>query len=156
MQFAVDFEAHAASMGAIAETVDNPAELGDAFKRAKAADRTTVICMKVDAYEGWTTEGHTWWEVGTPHVTEHEKVAAAHKDIEASRIKQRKVFFMPWRVFGQYRGRNNAPWRAGGFGDVRFRRRDRTLRDEPTGPLQCCPQTRAPSGRRGAQFLGRC
>lgn len=88
--FAVDFEAHAASMGAIAETVDNPAELGDAFKRAKAADRTTVICMKVDAYEGWTTEGHTWWEVGTPHVTEHEKVAAAHKDIEASRTKQRK------------------------------------------------------------------
>ena len=52
--FAVDFEAHARAQGAIAETVSNPAELGDAFRRAKAADRTTVICMKVDAYEGWT------------------------------------------------------------------------------------------------------
>jgi 3D-(3,5/4)-trihydroxycyclohexane-1,2-dione acylhydrolase (decyclizing) len=38
----------------IAETVSNPAELGEAFKRAKAANKTYVICMKVDAYEGWT------------------------------------------------------------------------------------------------------
>ncbi|WP_299599372.1 3D-(3,5/4)-trihydroxycyclohexane-1,2-dione acylhydrolase (decyclizing) [uncultured Tateyamaria sp.] len=88
--FAVDFEAHAASMGASAETVENPAELGEAFKRAKASETTYVICMKVDAYEGWTTEGHAWWEVGTPHVTDNEKVAAAHEDWESSRPKQRK------------------------------------------------------------------
>ncbi|MGB3277638.1 MAG: 3D-(3,5/4)-trihydroxycyclohexane-1,2-dione acylhydrolase (decyclizing), partial [Pseudorhodobacter sp.] len=67
--FAVDFAAHAATMGAYAETVSNPAEFGEAFKRAKAADKTSVIVMQVDAYEGWTTQGHTWWEVGTPHVT---------------------------------------------------------------------------------------
>ncbi|MEL6463773.1 MAG: 3D-(3,5/4)-trihydroxycyclohexane-1,2-dione acylhydrolase (decyclizing) [Pseudomonadota bacterium] len=88
--FAVDFEAHAASMGAAAETVVNPAELGEAFQRAKASDKTYVICMKVDAYDGWTTEGHTWWEVGTPHVTDNEKVAAAHADWESTRPKQRK------------------------------------------------------------------
>jgi len=88
--FTVDFEAHAASMGANAETVANPAELGEAFKRAKAADKTSVIVMKVDAYEGWTTQGHAWWEVGTPHVTEHAKVAEKHAEIEASRSKQRK------------------------------------------------------------------
>ncbi|MEP3046577.1 MAG: 3D-(3,5/4)-trihydroxycyclohexane-1,2-dione acylhydrolase (decyclizing) [Roseibium sp.] len=88
--FAVDFEAHAAAMGAIAETVANPVELGEAFKRAKAAGKTTVICMKVDAYDGWTTEGHTWWEVGTPHVTDHDKVRKAHKDWEATRSKQRR------------------------------------------------------------------
>ena len=88
--FAVDFEAHAASMGATAETVQNPAELGEAFKRAKASDKTYVICMKVDAYEGWTTEGHTWWEVGTPHVTDNPKVAEAHVDWESTRPKQRK------------------------------------------------------------------
>ena len=87
--FAVDFEAHAASMGATAETVSNPAELGDAFKRARASDKTHVICMKVDAMDGWTTEGHTWWEVGTPHVTENPRVEAAHKDQEATRSKQR-------------------------------------------------------------------
>ncbi|GGX65714.1 3D-(3,5/4)-trihydroxycyclohexane-1,2-dione acylhydrolase (decyclizing) [Tateyamaria omphalii] len=88
--FAVDFEAHAASMGAAAETVENPTELGEAFKRAKASNKTYVICMKVDAYEGWTTEGHAWWEVGTPHVTENDKVATAHADWESSRPKQRK------------------------------------------------------------------
>ena len=43
-QFSVDFEAHAASMGAIAETVDNAAELGEAFKRAKAADKNNGYC----------------------------------------------------------------------------------------------------------------
>jgi 3D-(3,5/4)-trihydroxycyclohexane-1,2-dione acylhydrolase (decyclizing) len=88
--FAVDFEAHAASMGAHAETVSNPGELGEAFKRAKAADKTYVICMKVDAYEGWTAEGHAWWEVGTPHVTSSDKVRAAHEDWESTRPKQRR------------------------------------------------------------------
>ncbi|MDP2120077.1 MAG: 3D-(3,5/4)-trihydroxycyclohexane-1,2-dione acylhydrolase (decyclizing) [Hoeflea sp.] len=88
--FAVDFEAHAAAMGAIAETVANPAELGEAFKRAKASAKTHVIVMKVDAYEGWTTEGHTWWEVGTPHVSDNPKVTAAHEDWESTRSRQRK------------------------------------------------------------------
>ena len=88
--FGVDFEAHASSLGAIAETVANAGELEEAFKRAKAADKTSVIVMKVDPYEGWTTEGHTWWEVGTPHVSDNEKVRAAHKEWESSRPKQRK------------------------------------------------------------------
>ncbi len=89
-QVTVDFEAHARAMGAVAETVSSPAELEAAFKRAKAADRTYIISMKVDAYEGWTTQGHTWWEVGTPHVTSSDKVRAAHLDQEATRSKQRK------------------------------------------------------------------
>jgi len=88
--FGVDFVAHAASMGAQAEKVTNPAELGDAFKRAKASDKTYVIVMDVDPYEGWTTEGHAWWEVGTPTVTESERVRKAHEDWEASRNKQRR------------------------------------------------------------------
>ena len=77
-------------MGAITEKVDNPKELGEAFKRAKAADRTSVIVMNVDAYEGWTTEGHTWWEVGTPEVSDSQRVQDAHKEWESSRNKQRK------------------------------------------------------------------
>ncbi len=89
-QVEVDFESHARAMGALAETVENPADLTEAFARAKAADRTYVICMKVDAYEGWTTEGHTWWEVGTPHISTSEKVTAAHKDVESTRARQRK------------------------------------------------------------------
>ena len=89
-QVSVDFEAHAKSMGALAETVDAPSGLAEAFARAKAADRTYVICMKVDPYEGWTTQGHAWWEVGTPRISERGKVRAAHKDVESTRPKQRK------------------------------------------------------------------
>src|SRR5690606_25036651 len=61
-QVRVDFESHARAMGANAETVANPAGLAEAFKRAKAADKTSVIVMQVDAYEGWTIRGHAWWE----------------------------------------------------------------------------------------------
>ena len=89
-QVGVDFEAHAAAMGANAETVGNPAELAEAFKRAKASDTTSVIVMKVDAYDGWTTKGHTWWEVGTPHITNSDRVREAHVDWESSRSRQRK------------------------------------------------------------------
>ena len=88
--FGVDFVAHAAAMGANAERVANPAELAEAFKRAKASDRTSVIVMDVDPYEGWTTEGHAWWEVGTPHITESDRVREAHVDWESGRKKQRK------------------------------------------------------------------
>ena len=88
--FAVDFAAHAASMGAHAERVDNPAELAEAFKRAQAADKSYVIVMTVDAYEGWTNEGHTWWEVGTPHISESPKVQQAHEDVESARARQRR------------------------------------------------------------------
>ncbi len=88
--FGVDFTAHAASMGATAEKVASPAEFAEAFKRAKASEKTYVIVMDVDPYEGWTTEGHAWWEVGTPHVTEDESVREAHIEWEANRIKQRR------------------------------------------------------------------
>ncbi|MEO1154504.1 MAG: 3D-(3,5/4)-trihydroxycyclohexane-1,2-dione acylhydrolase (decyclizing) [Pseudomonadota bacterium] len=88
--FGVDFVAHAAAMGAHAEYAASPGELGEAFMRAEAADKTSVIVMHVDAYEGWTTEGHTWWEVGTPSVSESEQVRAAHAEWESTRARQRK------------------------------------------------------------------
>ncbi|OAN79560.1 3D-(3,5/4)-trihydroxycyclohexane-1,2-dione acylhydrolase (decyclizing) [Jannaschia sp. EhC01] len=88
--FTVDFEGHARAMGAATETVSNPAELAEAFKRAKAADKTTVIVMKVDPYEGWTTEGHTWWEVGTAEVSDNANVREKHAEQEADRVKQRQ------------------------------------------------------------------
>ena len=88
--FAVDFAAHAAAMGAVSEFVENAAGLANAFKRAKAADKTTVIVMNVDAYEGWTDQGHAWWECGTPHISESKKVTAAHEEMESARVRQRK------------------------------------------------------------------
>lgn len=88
-QVSVDFEAHARAMGAEAETVEMSG-LEEAFKRAKASDKTYLICARVDPYEGWTTEGHTWWEIGTPHVTDNPKVQAAHVEQEEARARQRK------------------------------------------------------------------
>ncbi|MHA6325876.1 3D-(3,5/4)-trihydroxycyclohexane-1,2-dione acylhydrolase (decyclizing) [Roseivivax sp. CAU 1753] len=88
--FAVDFAAHAAAMGAHAVRVDTPEQLGEAFRAAKAADTTSVIVMTVDAYEGWTTEGHAWWEVGTPEVSDHAAVREKHAETEAGRARQRR------------------------------------------------------------------
>ena len=88
--FAVDFAAHARSMGAEAEKVANPTELKDAFQRAKASPKSFIIVMDVDAYDGWTKEGHTWWEVGTPEISDSETVMSAHQDVEAERVKQRR------------------------------------------------------------------
>ncbi len=88
--FAVDFEQHARAMGADAVTVANPAELGAAFKRAKASDKTSVIVMQVDPYDGWTAQGHTWWEVGTPQVSDSQTVRTKHAEIEAARARQRQ------------------------------------------------------------------
>ncbi|WP_179380726.1 3D-(3,5/4)-trihydroxycyclohexane-1,2-dione acylhydrolase (decyclizing) [Jannaschia marina] len=89
-QVAVDFEAHARAMGAEAETVSNAAELAEAFRRAKARPETSVIVMQVDPYEGWTTEGHAWWEIGTPEVSDSESVRAARAETEATRHRQRR------------------------------------------------------------------
>jgi 3D-(3,5/4)-trihydroxycyclohexane-1,2-dione acylhydrolase (decyclizing) len=46
--------------------------------------------MQVDPYVGWTEGGHTWWEVGTPHVTDSVKIRNAHIEWESSRPKQRR------------------------------------------------------------------
>ena len=86
----VDFAAHARAMGAEAESVEHASDLGEAFKRAQASDKTYIIAMKVDAYEGWTTEGHTWWEVGTPFTSEKPGVQSAHAEVEAARARQRR------------------------------------------------------------------
>ena len=87
--FAVDFAAHARAMGAVAEDVHSIDELKQAFARAKASRKTYVICLKVDAHEGWTKEGHTWWEIGTPSVSNRPDVLQAHDDVERGRSRQR-------------------------------------------------------------------
>ena len=87
--FAVDFAAHARAMGAAAEDVHSIDELKAAFARAKASAKTYVICLKVDAHEGWTKEGHTWWEIGTPSVSNRPEVLQGHEDVERGRDRQR-------------------------------------------------------------------
>jgi 3D-(3,5/4)-trihydroxycyclohexane-1,2-dione acylhydrolase (decyclizing) len=83
----VDFQKHAESMGALAETVHSIGELEEAFARAKKADRTTVIVTKVLPHE-WTP-GDAWWDVGVPEVSERKEVRAARAEMAAGRSKQR-------------------------------------------------------------------
>jgi 3D-(3,5/4)-trihydroxycyclohexane-1,2-dione acylhydrolase (decyclizing) len=77
----IDFAAHAASMGAHAEKVDNIAGLEAALARAKSADRTSVIVIDTDPMQ--TTEaGGWWWDVAVPEVSERAAVRDARKSYE--------------------------------------------------------------------------
>jgi 3D-(3,5/4)-trihydroxycyclohexane-1,2-dione acylhydrolase (decyclizing) len=84
----VDFAAHARAMGAIGERVESIAELDAALARARAADRTTVIAIDVDAH-GWSPNA-AWWEVGVPEVSERPQVREAAARWQQGRAKQRR------------------------------------------------------------------
>lgn len=86
-EFEVDFAAHAASMGAYVEKVEDLSGLAEAFQRAREADRTSVIVIRTDPYT-WTG-GDAWWDVGVPEVSEREEVRVAHAQHEAERKRQR-------------------------------------------------------------------
>jgi 3D-(3,5/4)-trihydroxycyclohexane-1,2-dione acylhydrolase (decyclizing) len=87
--FAVDFVMHARSMGAQSESVTDMVAFEAAFARAKAAERTYVIEIKVDPY-AWTEGGHAWWEVGTPEVSNRSETLAAGTEIDRGRGRQRR------------------------------------------------------------------
>lgn len=83
----VDFVSHAQSMGALAETVTSIAELEQALERARAAPRTAVIVIKIDAFT-WTP-GDAWWDVGVPEVSAREEVRKAAAEHATGKKKQR-------------------------------------------------------------------
>lgn len=83
----VDFVQHATSMGALGEQVESTAQLEASFKRAKAADRTYVICIKTQPSQ-WTP-GDAWWDVGVPEVSDREEVRQARSDHSEGQKRQR-------------------------------------------------------------------
>ena len=88
-EVAVDFAAHARSMGCLAEDVTTIAELDAAVERARAADRTTVIALRTTQND-WT-EGGGFWEVGVPEVSNRAEVRAAKAEMELGKRRQRLV-----------------------------------------------------------------
>ena len=84
----VDFEAHAKSMGANAETVKSTSELEAAFKRAKKSDKTYVISILTHGYE-WL-EGSAFWESPTLEIHTTEENKSAYKEFTEGKNKQRK------------------------------------------------------------------
>jgi 3D-(3,5/4)-trihydroxycyclohexane-1,2-dione acylhydrolase (decyclizing) len=84
----VDFALHARSLGALSENVKTIPELEAALARARAADRTSVICIETDPRRT-TEEGGCWWEVAVPEVSESDTVRRARKAYEQARKAQR-------------------------------------------------------------------
>ena len=80
---AIDFRAHAASLGALAEKAASLAELEDALRRARAAERTAVVVIDTDPRASTEAGGH-WWDVAVPEVSERAEVRAARSAYETA------------------------------------------------------------------------
>ena len=74
----IDFEAHAASLGAISEKVGSIEGLEQALRRARQSERTHVIVVDTDPTIS-TKEGGAWWDVAIPEVSSRGEVDAARR-----------------------------------------------------------------------------
>jgi 3D-(3,5/4)-trihydroxycyclohexane-1,2-dione acylhydrolase (decyclizing) len=85
---AIDFRAHAASLGAHAERVDDIAGLEAALARALAADRTSVVVIATDPRASTAAGGH-WWDVAVAETSARAEVRGARAGYDAARARQR-------------------------------------------------------------------
>ncbi|NTA39712.1 3D-(3,5/4)-trihydroxycyclohexane-1,2-dione acylhydrolase (decyclizing) [Agrobacterium salinitolerans] len=85
---AIDFAAHAGSMGADARKVSTIAELEDALAAARASTHTTVIVIDTDPYPTPQAGGH-WWDVAVPEVSDRAEIGPARARYE-NNIKERQ------------------------------------------------------------------
>ncbi|TJV05333.1 MAG: 3D-(3,5/4)-trihydroxycyclohexane-1,2-dione acylhydrolase (decyclizing), partial [Mesorhizobium sp.] len=83
----VDFAAHAASLGAVAEKVASIAELETALAKAKGNDKTTVLVIDTDPLVSTEAGGH-WWDVAVPEVSSRPQVNAARKAYDEKKLMQ--------------------------------------------------------------------
>ncbi|MFL5197439.1 MAG: thiamine pyrophosphate-dependent enzyme, partial [Microvirga sp.] len=79
----IDFVAHAASLGAIAEKAAGLTELEAALARARRASRTSVIVIDTDPLAATAAGGH-WWDVAVPEVSERAEVRSARAAYESA------------------------------------------------------------------------
>ncbi len=84
---AIDFRAHAESMGAVAVKVTSVAELESALAKGKDVPGPYVVVIDTDPYPS-TPHGGTWWEVGVPEVSVRPSVQKARAEFEERRKQQ--------------------------------------------------------------------
>lgn len=84
---AIDFVAHAASMGAIARRAPDIAALERELAAARDADRPVVIVIDTDPAPSTQAGGH-WWDVAVPAVSPRAEVTAARTRYEDN-LKER-------------------------------------------------------------------
>jgi 3D-(3,5/4)-trihydroxycyclohexane-1,2-dione acylhydrolase (decyclizing) len=85
---AVDFAAHAASLGANATKVASIAALEMALSEARRSAITSVVVIETDPRRSTSAGGH-WWDVAIPEVSAREEVRAARSAYEAAQSRQR-------------------------------------------------------------------
>jgi 3D-(3,5/4)-trihydroxycyclohexane-1,2-dione acylhydrolase (decyclizing) len=85
----VDLAKNAESLGTRVIRAQNVAELGDALAEAKEADRTVVIHVPVDRYEGVPTY-ESFWDVPVAEVSELDSVLAAREEYAEGRQTERR------------------------------------------------------------------
>lgn len=84
---AIDFVAHAASMGARAVKAASVAELEAKITELRGGGVPSVIVIDTDPGPS-TAAGGTWWEVGVPEVSVRPEVQAARAKFEEMKAKQ--------------------------------------------------------------------
>jgi 3D-(3,5/4)-trihydroxycyclohexane-1,2-dione acylhydrolase (decyclizing) len=84
---AIDFAAHARSMGATAEHVKSLEELAAAVGRAQQSDTSYVIVIDTDPQHG-TPEGGHWWDVPVAEVSARAEVNDARRDYDEALHKR--------------------------------------------------------------------
>jgi 3D-(3,5/4)-trihydroxycyclohexane-1,2-dione acylhydrolase (decyclizing) len=85
---AIDFVAHAASMGAKAVKARDIKSLEAELAAAKGSDRPVVIVINTDPIPS-TEAGGSWWDVAVPEVSARPAVQAARKAYETGLKTQR-------------------------------------------------------------------
>ena len=84
----VDLAANARSLGAHALECKTYSEFVSALAEARTTERTTVVYIQNDRYEG--VPGYeSWWDVPMAEVSTMPKVQAARTEWEATRAKER-------------------------------------------------------------------
>ncbi|SMY09719.1 3D-(3,5/4)-trihydroxycyclohexane-1,2-dione acylhydrolase (decyclizing) [Flavimaricola marinus] len=85
---AIDFAAHAASMGATSVKVSSIEDLEQALAKRGDVSGPYVVVIDTDPYPS-TEHGGTWWDVAVPEVSQREKVSAARSAYVTNKTQQR-------------------------------------------------------------------
>ena len=87
---AIDFAAHAASMGATSVKVSSISELEEALAKRGDVTGPYVIVIDTDPYPS-TPHGGAWWEVGVPEVSVRSEVNDAWETYRQGKVTQKTV-----------------------------------------------------------------
>ena len=85
----VDLATNAEGLGAHVIRTQNVEEVKEALKRAKEVDRTVVIHIPVDRYEG-VPDYDAFWDVPVSEVSEMESVISAREEYAKNRASERR------------------------------------------------------------------